>query len=142
MWALLSFQGRTSRLAYWRTWLFCNLVGAVFLGMALFTVQAVGVFGAILFVPALLFSVAALAAWIRRLHDRGKGLWWAVLFLVAPFAAAGMVEYLKDQNTTASLAGSLLFSLTSIGLSIWALIEVGFRRGQPGPNRFGEPPAA
>ena len=142
MWALLSFRGRTSRLAYWRIWLACNLVGAVFVVLALFALQGVGALGAILFAPAILFAVAAFAAWVRRLHDRGKGIWWAILFAVAPFVTGSMAEYLSDQNTTASLAESLPFSLAALALSIWAIVEVGFRRGQLGTNRFGDPPAA
>lgn len=46
----------------------------------------------------------------KRWHDRGKSAWWVLVTLIP-------------------LVGWL-----------WALLENGLLRGDPGPNRFGEPP--
>jgi uncharacterized membrane protein YhaH (DUF805 family) len=46
---------------------------------------------------------------IKRLHDRDKSGWWILLWFVPIIGA------------------------------IWALIEIGFVAGTPGPNRFGPP---
>jgi uncharacterized membrane protein YhaH (DUF805 family) len=36
----------------------------------------------------------------------------------------------------------LILSLASVVLSIWGWVEIGFRRGVVGPNRYGEDPYA
>jgi len=51
-----------------------------------------------------------IAVSVKRWHDRGKSGWWVLVTLIP-------------------LAGWL-----------WALAENGFRRGDRGVNRFGEPP--
>ncbi len=58
----------------------------------------------------LLLIWPALAVSVKRWHDRGKSGWWVLLNL-----------------------------LPVIG-SLWALIDNGFLRGTPGPNRFGDDP--
>ena len=63
-----------------------------------------------------LLILIALATWInlaisvQRLHDRDKSGFWLIPMLLIP------------------------------GGSIWMIIELGFLRGTPGPNRFGPPP--
>jgi uncharacterized membrane protein YhaH (DUF805 family) len=37
-------------------------------------------------------------------------------------------------------AGGLIFSLASLAVSLWALVELGFLRGTAGPNRYGPDP--
>ena len=59
----------------------------------------------------LLLLWPALAVSVKRWHDRGKGGWW-VLVALMPFVGW-----------------------------LWLLIENGLLRGDPGANRFGEPPA-
>lgn len=53
----------------------------------------------------------AIAISAKRWHDRDKSAWWVLLALVP------VIGWL------------------------WMLIDNGFRRGTPGPNRFGPPPA-
>ena len=63
-----------------------------------------------------LLILLALGTWInvaisvQRLHDRDKSGFWLIPMLLIP------------------------------GGSIWMIIELGFLRGTPGPNRFGPPP--
>lgn len=54
----------------------------------------------------------ALAVSVKRWHDRGKSGWWVLINLVP-------------------LVGWL-----------WAVVETGFLRGTPGPNRYGDDPLA
>ena len=76
--------------------------------------------------PALLFCGACILC--KRLHDRGRSGWWAGLVLLAiamvwpyPHGAIG-----------------LLFT----PVLVWAVVELGFMRGQSGFNGYGADPAA
>jgi uncharacterized membrane protein YhaH (DUF805 family) len=141
MWDLFSFRGRTSRLGYWRAQLLSIVVATVAWAGGLFAMLGVGPIGGVLFAllpAALLISVATA---VRRLHDRGKGLWWALLFLAGPLALTGLAQALTGQHTDAGALESLPVLLAALVLNIWALIEVGFVRGPPGANQFGQPPA-
>jgi len=74
---------------------------------------------------------------IKRLHDRDKAAGWYFVYGVAPFGFFLLAIYFW---TVRSLqVASLLFVLSFVGL-IWAIVELGFRRGTPGPNRFGPEP--
>ena len=61
-------------------------------------------------VVGLVSFVASLALSMKRWHDRDKSGWWVLLALVPV-----------------------------IGF-IWTIVETGFLRGTPGPNRFGPDP--
>lgn len=61
---------------------------------------------------SLLLLWPAIAISAKRWHDRDKSAWWVLLALVP------VIGWL------------------------WMFIDNGFRRGTPGPNRFGEPPSA
>lgn len=58
---------------------------------------------------ALLLTWPTFAIAAKRLHDRGKSGWWALLSLIPVIG------------------------------TLWLLFECGLRRGVPGPNRYGEP---
>lgn len=60
---------------------------------------------------SLLLLWPAIAVSAKRWHDRDKSAWWVLLALVP------VIGWL------------------------WMFIDNGFRRGTPGPNRFGAPPA-
>ena len=69
------------------------------------------------------FAIAAgFAISVKRLHDRDKSGWWMVLFYIIPSAF--------DRIAQSSIEGSgswWMATLISLVLSIWGLIEVGFR---------------
>ena len=77
---------------------------------------------------------------IKRLHDRNKSGWWVALFygapLVLPFVAA-----ILDGSTETSVA-LMLLQLVSLGILIWALVELGCLRGTIGQNKYGPDPLA
>ena len=141
MWELFSFRGRTSRLSYWRVQLLASVIAATFWALGLFAMQGVGPIAGVIFAPIALTLPIILATWFRRLHDRGKGLWWAALFLLVPALLSAVAGALQGNSTAEIKPESLPFSLAALAISVWAFIELGFMRGQPGANRFGDPPS-
>jgi uncharacterized membrane protein YhaH (DUF805 family) len=77
------------------------------------------------------------AVTIKRLHDRNKSAAWYLVYGVAPFGFFILAIYFW--TVRALEIASILFVLSFVGL-IWAIIELGFMRGTPGPNRFGPEP--
>jgi uncharacterized membrane protein YhaH (DUF805 family) len=97
---------------------------------------------------ALLYVIALFAVYTKRLHDRNKGAWWVVLFLVIPWGVS-LLDYLPWQNllNLGEHFGPLGVGLDTARfiaavLGIWALIELFFFRGTPGENRYGPDPLA
>jgi uncharacterized membrane protein YhaH (DUF805 family) len=74
-----------------------------------------------------------LAVATKRLHDRNKSAWWLVPFYALPVVLDGA------GNAVDAIMGIVL-SLASLAISIWALVELGFLRGTPGPNAYGPDP--
>jgi uncharacterized membrane protein YhaH (DUF805 family) len=58
---------------------------------------------------ALLALIPTVIVYIKRFHDRDKSGWWVLISLIPVIGA------------------------------IWILVELGFLKGTPGPNRFGPP---
>ena len=77
------------------------------------------------------------AVMIKRLHDRDKSAAWYLIYGVAPLGFFIAAIYLW--TVRAIEVASILFVLSIVGL-IWAIVELGFMRGTPGPNRFGPAP--
>src|SRR5204862_682403 len=101
-------------------------------------VIGVGPFGGIAFLPMVLIFVAHLANTVRRLQDRDRGLRWVAFFMFGSFASLGFAAAIADSD--AAGLGVVLY-LVCLAVSIWGLVEIGFRRGTPGSNRFGPAPA-
>ena len=68
--------------------------------------------GVISAIVSLVLLIASIAVSVKRWHDRDKSGWW---YLIAFIPVVG---------------------------GIWMLVENGFLRGTPGPNRFGPDPLA
>jgi uncharacterized membrane protein YhaH (DUF805 family) len=143
-WKSLFFtaDGRIGRQAFWIGWLM--LLGVhVVAGWVPLIGWALGL--------AALF--ASVCLYTKRLHDMGRTGWWQVLPIVL-----GPVLILGSAMTIGF--GALLGELTNIGdgwalagvggllasLAIAFLVMIGFTlwvgtaEGQPGENRYGEPP--
>ena len=58
---------------------------------------------------ALVALIPTVIVYIKRFHDRDKSGWWVLISLIPVIGA------------------------------IWILVELGFLKGTPGPNRFGPP---
>ena len=81
-------------------------------------------------IVALMWISLALA--IKRLHDRDKSGWWLLLFGVAPSTLQAVASRVGS--------GGVLLLLVSVGISIWAFVEMGCLRGTTGPNSYGPDP--
>ena len=108
----LSPEGRVDRKQFW-LWLVLPLT-AISLLAALVDV-ATGNYnpelgiGLFSAIFVLVALIPAIIVYIKRFHDRDKSGWWVLIGLIP-----------------------------IIG-SIWLLVELGFLKGTPGPNRFGPP---
>jgi uncharacterized membrane protein YhaH (DUF805 family) len=113
---LFSFNGRIRRTTYWLGALGAGLAYGVMAGICL-AIMMMGRDGPLAMVGGLLaFVVYFFAIWtgialqIKRWHDRDKSWVWIFIAFI-PLVGA-----------------------------IWALIEVGFLDGTPGPNKYGPSP--
>lgn len=125
-----SFAGRFNRAKLW-------LVGLVNLGIIMVAAgiaYALGTIGWIIFGLIYLAAlVAGLASVIKRLHDRDKSGWWSLVFYVVPAVLSGAGAALGH-------VVSAVVGLISLGIYIWAFVELGCLRGTQGDNRFGPDP--
>jgi uncharacterized membrane protein YhaH (DUF805 family) len=152
---LFSFHGRINRAKYWLAALFWIVVDIVVFGvlgsMLLKDIVALGSepsaqdivrvilsFGLgivlVLLVVCVPQFVSGFAVGIKRLHDRDQSGWWILLFYFGPAVASA----LGNRSDAAALV--LVMSLVSLGISIWAIVVLGFLRGTRGPNRYGPDP--
>jgi uncharacterized membrane protein YhaH (DUF805 family) len=117
----------------------------VIAGVALGAFMVVGLLGAMLRVlwilglPLLIGVIwASTSIAARRLHDRGKSAWWLLLYqgvpLVLDLLRLGMM---RDPATSGAAAG---LGFIGFCIAMWVLVDLGFLRGKPGANRFGDDP--
>jgi uncharacterized membrane protein YhaH (DUF805 family) len=137
---MFSFNGRTSRLGYWRTQITLLLAAALFWcgGFLLADVTGVGAWSAIALGGAILIYLPVIALLFRRLHDRNKSGWWLLALYLAPFA----ISVALNAEPNLGEVATLVLSLIGLALWLWGFVEIGLRRGTPGPNRYGPDPQA
>ena len=104
---------------------------------ALPTVKRLGLPG-LLWVMALMLPLAALIT--KRLHDRGRSGWLALLFyLPAALAALKLFNVYRGEIAEVQYwLGWVNWWFGAAGL--WFLIELGFFGSQSGPNKYGPEP--
>jgi uncharacterized membrane protein YhaH (DUF805 family) len=132
-----SFQGRISRQPFWIAW----AVFIVFeLIIALATSGSSGEPVAALADLALIYPQFAVCA--KRGHDRNTPTWVIGLFFA--FVTAFDLLLLTGSITAANLKEPTTYILSVLfPISVFALvliIDLGFRRGNHGPNRYGPDP--
>jgi uncharacterized membrane protein YhaH (DUF805 family) len=129
-WFFFGFSGRISRSQFWLGVLAVVLAIAVMLGIAFWSGYP------LLALPLIVaVFVATYALTVKRLHYRGKSGWWALIFIFIP----GMLDRLTDRLTEDTPLWWVLVLIGSV-LTIWGLIELGFRRGTDGDNDYGPDP--
>ena len=143
---LLSFKGRTSRLGYWRIYLGCTALIALFwcAGLALALALQIGGLSAIALAGTAPVLVVEAAMLVRRLHDRGKSAWWLCLFYGVPLALFAAARLSSGPETAADARSGLA------GVRDWpgrrsgsgGFVELGVLRGATVANRFGPAPAS
>jgi uncharacterized membrane protein YhaH (DUF805 family) len=126
------FTGRIHRARFWR-------ISAV--AFTLLFIALAAIFGGMNPATLATFVVLSVAGWwlafsaaVRRLHDRAKSGWWCIALCVGPFVM------LTFGQMTGIMPLSFLFAVGGYALAIWGIVELGFRRGTAGPNRFGPDP--
>jgi uncharacterized membrane protein YhaH (DUF805 family) len=142
---LFGFQGRINRAKYWLAVLI-YVVAMIIVGAVLalsFWASGSGAiitmfFGLIALIVYIAMIVSGIAVGSKRLHDRDKSAWWLLVFYVLPGVLAWMGVGLGVAS--GSQAISMLFSLVSFGISIWAFVELGCLRGTVGANGYGPDP--
>ena len=77
------------------------------------------------------FSIVAVA--IKRLHDRDKPGWWAILFVILPVLLSSAATDLVTPSAGVLQACSGL-------LLLWGFVELACLSGTRGPNKFGPDP--
>lgn len=132
---LFSFRGRAGRGEYWR------LLGLSVLAGVGISALALVPGGQVIGVPlSLAANVVQWAVIARRLHDLGRSGWWQVPATALGMAAAVNILSMGpegiEKNT--GMASAMLLSMT---LYFAFLGVMGAVRGDPGANRWGEPPA-
>jgi uncharacterized membrane protein YhaH (DUF805 family) len=134
---LFGFRGRINRAKYWLAVLI-YVISLSILWAIVYWYELEG--GALIAVAvfALPLWVSGIAVGIKRLHDRDKSGWWILLFYFGPQVLNGLATAAGETEQILSL----LLSTASVALGIWAIVELGFLRGTPGPNRYGPDPLA
>jgi uncharacterized membrane protein YhaH (DUF805 family) len=142
---LFGFQGRINRAKYWLAvliYVVAMIIISVVLALSFWASGAGTIitmfFGLIAVIVYIAMIVSGIAVGSKRLHDRDKSAWWLLVFYVLPGVLAWMGLGLGV--AAGSQAISLLFSLVSFGISIWAFVELGCLRGTVGANGFGPDP--
>ena len=132
---LFSFKGRINRKMFWMSMIFWSLAVIMDVGL-LYAITATNIenvnqiIGVVLVVsPILILYVLVyinMAVVIKRLHDTGRsGL--VLCWYIIPFS-----NTIYRYNTVLEIL-TLLFGL-------YLLIGCGFIKGDPEPNKYGEPP--
>ncbi len=143
-----SFEGRISR-----TWFWVGLIAVAAVSpfsiwtalaenpfqTALPTIRSKGVIG-LIWVVALLYPLAALM--VKRLHDRGKTGWLALLFyLPAAIATLKLFHiFVAELNQIDYWLGWVTWWVGAAGL--WFLIDLGLFGSKNGANKYGPEPGA
>ena len=132
-WATVT--GRAPRSEYWP---FAAFVAALavpaYLALGAAAGRAVAL-AALIGLAALFLGVAALAATVRRLHDRDVSGWWVVLVV-----ALGFLDLAINTGGTAGGFGLVIKLAGAIGAV--ALAAQTLMRGSAGANAFGPDPLA
>jgi uncharacterized membrane protein YhaH (DUF805 family) len=133
------FSGRAGRPEYW--WMYWVSI-AIALVLGLLGVVS-PVFDWLNWLATAILIIPNLAVTGRRLHDIGRSLWWFGSWNLAliPLAAVALYvkAYVADPLTSGGLG--LFVSFYLLALLVWALwlTYLLCKRGDAGPNRYGEP---
>jgi uncharacterized membrane protein YhaH (DUF805 family) len=141
------FRGRIGRRQYWISTLLYSVVW-VFGTVILITLAALNynppddtvtnvtivgfvLLGITMTVFVVMIVTRLASTGVRRLHDRGKTGYWLLLYYLLP----SMMSKNVGLDTT-----GLIFWLVTLGILIWAIVDLGVLRGEVSSNAFGPNP--
>ena len=140
--ALTGFRGRIGRRVFWIGLLI--LLGVEFV-LSLSFVGIMRPTGATQGEVAALWLGLAILVWgsaaliVKRLHDLGKSALWYPLYGIAPVLAYKLGVAFSSNISNELNPAQMGFWLLSLALWIFAIVELGFRKGTAGPNRYDPP---
>ena len=137
-----SFTGRIGRKQFWIPFGLLCLAAFIVLMLSLYAVRETDmwVFRLNKVVVMLMFMYPALALLTKRLHDRGRP-GHTIIALIVPWALhqlTNLVQITGDPLTLNSL--DLIFIVVNTLITLWFVVDIGFRRGDVGANQYGADP--
>ena len=93
-----------------------------------------------LFVAVVLYCAwVMIAASARRLHDRDKGGWWVIPFVIIPIGVNELINFQTHIHPEMNVYQLILTWLT-VALGLWGFIDIGCVHGTVRENRYGPVP--
>lgn len=135
---LFDFRGRINRAKFWLT----ALIWFVLFVLIIAAAAARGSMGSGSWLEVASYAVmmvSGIAVGIKRMHDRDKSAWWLLLFYGIPFPLSLVTAAVGPHDMSIV---SIVLQAVGVGVSLWALVELGMIRGTIGANRFGPDPLA
>ncbi len=135
---LNEFHGRIGRQTFWIA------MGAVYILNVLACLLADQIQGDRLSaIVDLAFTYPEFAITLKRAHDRELPVWLLIAFFTANAVfdfldVLGLPIAVNDSSNMLALATTIPFAVFGVAL----LVELGFRRGTAGPNKYGPDPLA
>jgi uncharacterized membrane protein YhaH (DUF805 family) len=90
----------------------------------------VSVFTMVVYILQIPLWIISIATSVKRFHDRDKSGWWYLAF-----APSFIVYFIPVSESLSLVVGIPLLLVT-----LWFFVELGFFKGTPTANRFGENP--
>jgi uncharacterized membrane protein YhaH (DUF805 family) len=154
-WLLFSFDGRINRAKWWLVVLILVILSVIIwfailpiLGFSIWSTGSTTTAALISLIVTLIFAWPATASMVKRLKDRDRPMWlvalfWAPTILTLLAQLLGLSGVPTDPSQPAAPTTlSLVLSLVTLVIGIWALVELGFLKGTAGPNQHGPDPLA
>ena len=141
----LDFTGRTGVINYWRAQrplALILLLGPV-ISMTLLLSPLPQWTALIGLIPILFVYIASIALGFRRLHDRGRSGWWLMVYaspLVFSCVLLARMGGLPGEPWSPVFITTGVVMLATFAFYVWGFIDIGLRKGRPGPNRYGPAP--
>jgi len=138
----MSFEGRISRKPFWLGLLSLLILGLIILLGSLYVAgerdYPVIRFNILVIEVALLYPL--LAVGVKRLHDRGRPGYTALVFIL-PWLLHQVTNLVGiTGDPTAINAIDIAFILINFVLFVWFVVDLGVLRGTRGPNAYGPDP--
>ena len=145
-----SFDGRINRKPLWIASVILFVVAIIISIVVLLPISAVnttlGALASLILSLVLLFPGAALG--VKRLHDQGKSGLLMIVFII-PGLILQIGDLLGMTGSYQIIAGHSIhmpntlgwfLNLMTFGVAIWALVTLGFLKGNSGANAYGPDP--